>query len=359
MGTSNGMYDFRKIDIIKKFDSSGMLGLLAGLPGQCRNAVRLSDGIKPGRKFRRIDKIVISGMGGSAVSGDILRSFLWGRSKIPVFVNREYTIPEFVDRKTLFFVNSYSGNTEETLSAFKKAKDRGAGIIGVTSGGRLRQLCERYGFPVYVVPGGQPPRTAIGYLFFPLLKALMALGMVKGAGKEIDETLSYLKKKAGEYLPGASDNNLAYTLTRKIFGSTPIIYGSSDATGVCAFRWKTQFNENSKIQAFSQVFPELDHNEIMGWESPSAINKKFVVLVLEDRGDSRRTKRRIEITLDVMARKPRAVYKISSEGRSLLTRMFSLILLGDFLSFYTAIARGVDPTIVKGINTLKERLAKQ
>jgi glucose/mannose-6-phosphate isomerase len=335
-----------------------MLGLLLGLPAQCQMALEISQDVRLDKKFSHINKIVISGMGGSAVSGDILRSLLSGRIKIPILVNRDYTVPEFVDNGTLFFTNSYSGNTEETLSAFENARAKGASIIGITSGGKLGALCRRYNYPLYKLPGGQPPRTAIGYLFFPLLHALIRIGLVKNIGGEIEETISYLKKKVKEYGPSITQNNLAHTLTRKLFGFIPIIYGSGETTGVVAFRWKTQFNENSKILAFNQVFPELDHNEIMAWEGPQDITRNFVVLVLKDKDDSSRMKKRINITLDVMGKKPHAIYEVSSEGRSLLTRIFSLVLLGDFLSFYLAIARGVDPTLIKGISTLKERLAK-
>ncbi len=334
-----------------------MLGLLLGLPAQCQRALEISQDVRLDKKFSHINKIVISGMGGSAVSGDILRSLLSGRIDIPIMVNRDYTVPEFVDTNTLFFANSYSGNTEETLSAFEKARAKGAGIIGITSGGKVGELCRRYNYPLYKLPGGQPPRTAIGYLFFPLLHALTQIGLVKNIAVEIDETIAYLEKKVKEYGPGPSRNNPAQTLTRKLFGYIPLIYGSGEATGAAAFRWKAQFNENSKLLAFNQVFPELDHNEIMGWESPQDITRKFVVLVLKDKADSSRMKKRINITLDVMGKKPYAIYEVSSEGHSLLTRIFSLILLGDFVSFYLAIARGVDPTLIKGINTLKERLA--
>lgn len=351
------MYDFTNLNVIKKFDRSNMLALLLGLPVQCRKALALSRKVKLARSFSRVNKIVISGMGGSAVSGDILRSFLSARIGIPILVNRDYSLPALVDNKTLFFANSYSGNTEETLSAFSLAKAREARIIGVTSGGKLSELCQRHGFPLYTLPGGQPPRTAIGYLFFPLLQALLSLGLVKNAEGEIEEAVSYLEKKVRVYQPGSPKDNLAYRLTQKIFGYIPLIYGSGEITGVAAFRWKTQFNENSKILAFNQVFPELDHNEIMGWEAPAAITKKFAVLVLKDKADSPRMKKRIGITLEVIGKKPSSLEEINSEGSSSLTRIFSLILLGDFLSFYLAIARGVDPTLIKGINTLKKRLS--
>lgn len=350
------MYDFRKAEVIERFDRDDMFKLLLELPEQCGQALELSRRVKLQGDFRRIDKIVINGMGGSAVSGDILRSLLSSRLKHPVLVNRDYTIPRFVDKKTLFFANSYSGNTEETLSAFNKARISGAKIIGITSGGRLGELCGRYRFPVYKLPGGQPPRTAIGYLFFPLLQALLSLGLVKNMDKEIEETISYLKKKVRVYK--SSKDNLAYTLTRKIFGFIPLIYGSSEYAGAAAFRWKTQFNENSKIIAYHHLFPELDHNEIMGWEDTTAITQKFVILILKDKDDNERIRKRIKITRGVIERKPYLIQEITSEGNSLLTRIFSLILLGDFVSFYLALARGVDPTVIKGINILKEKLAR-
>lgn len=349
------MYNFRRIETIKRFDRSDMFGLLVGLPEQCRRAVELSRNVRIPKRFANIDKIVVSGMGGSAISGDILRSLLSARLNIPVLVNRDYSIPKFIDRKTLFFAASFSGNTEETLTAFSEAKKRNAKIIGISSGGKLERLCHRYGFPLYKLPGGQPPRTAIGYLFFPLLSALIDLGIGRDIDKEIDETLLYLNRKVIEY--SSRKHNLAYTLTQKCFGYIPVIYGSGEVTGVCAFRWKTQFNENSKIPAFSNLFPELDHNEIMGWEGPKSITGKFVIFILKDRNDSVRMDKRIRITIEVIGKKPYAFYEVCSEGYFLLTRIFSLILLGDFLSFYTAIARGVDPTVIRGIDILKEGLA--
>ena len=234
-------------------DNSNMLKVIEDFPHQCRTALELTKGIYVSGK---IDKIVIAGMGGSAVAGDLLKIYMHD-SKIPVFVARDYKIPNFVDENTLFFAISYSGNTEETLSAFEDAQKKKAKIIAVTSGGKLSEAAKK----VVSIPSGLQPRAALGYLFFPALGVLANSNIAEVKNSEVREMLDVISKtedfkKTGE------------RIAKNIGSRIPIIY-ASDFLGAVAYRWKTQFNENSKSPAFFHLFSELNHNEIVGYQSMS------------------------------------------------------------------------------------------
>ncbi|RIH99860.1 bifunctional phosphoglucose/phosphomannose isomerase [candidate division NPL-UPA2 bacterium Unc8] len=339
---------------IKETDSSDMLTILLNFPQQWEEARRIGKEFSP-PDYKELKKIVITGLGGSAIGGDILRLYLNSELELPIFVNRDYTLPRFVDDTTLFMAVSYSGNTEETLSAYKHAKEVRAKIAAVSSGGTLSKLCHQDGFPVTTVPPGLPPRTALGYLFLPTLITLQKLGLVKDKQDEIEETLLLLRKLSSEYAPASSENQ-PYKLALKLKGKIPIVY-QSEALGAVGLRWKTQINENSKILAYTVNFPEMNHNEIVGWERRNiAPMANFKPLILRDKGEDGRIVRRIDITKSIIGGEFEEIW---SRGESLLARLFSLIYYGDFLSFYLAILAGVDPTPVKPIDTLKRELAKE
>ena len=254
---------------------------------------------------------------------------------------------------------SYSGNTEETISAYRQGVDLSAKVVVVTSGGKLRELGEAKGIPLAIVPPGMPPRTALGYLFLPLLIILEKLGLVEAKGKDIGETALLLEELSRRWAPVSPlDENQPKSLARKLFGKLPLIYGSEPLKAVCR-RWKTQINENSKSLAYPVVFPELNHNEIIGWEGMEELRQSLEIIILRDEGDQERIKKRIEITKSVLGERPGGLEEVWSEGKSLLARLFSLIYLGDWVSFYLAILYGVDPTPVESIELLKKRLAEQ
>jgi glucose/mannose-6-phosphate isomerase len=339
---------------IKKIDSSDMLTILLNFPQQWEEAWRIGKE-SPSPRYKELKKIVIAGLGGSAIGGDILRLYLSSELKLPIFVNRDYTIPCFVDDTTLFMAVSYSGNTEEILSAYKHAKKAGAKIVAFSSGGALSELSRQDGFSVTTIPPGFPPRTALGYLFLPALITLQKLGLVKDKQGEIKETLLLLRRLSSEYTPASIDNQ-PYKLALKLKGKVPIIY-QSEALGAVGLRWKTQINENSKTLAYTVNFPEMNHNEIVGWEGRKvAPLTNLKPLILRDKGEDKRIVKRIDITKSIIGGEFEEVW---SQGESLLARLFSLVYYGDFLSFYLAILAGVDPTPVKPIDILKRELAKE
>lgn len=348
-----------KIAEIKKIDKENMLDLILDFPEQWNKAEKISEKFKVPGEFKKINKIAVSGMGGSGIGGDLLKVSLLNQLKIPVIVNRNYSFGKFVDKETLVFAVSYSGNTEETLSAYNDAYSKKAKIISITSGGQLKELSDKNGVPVVSIPSGMPPRTAMGYLFLPSLVVLNKLGFAYGTEKDITETYSVLKTLKEKYKPEISNNN-AKKLAEKIKGKSIIIYGAADTTESIALRWKCQFNENSKVYAISQTIPEMNHNEIVGWsDSFKKCLKEFSVIFLREKEDFDRIKHRIDISKSIISKYNKDILEVYSSGNSLLARLMSLIYLGDFVSFYLAILNKIDPTPVDNITFLKNQLSKK
>lgn len=348
------------IQKLKKTDSKEMLDAVYNLPEQCVEVLDIAETRVKGWSFAGISNIVISGLGGSAIGGDLLRMFLSERAGVPVFVNRNYFVPKFVDEKTLVVASSYSGNTEETLSAYEDAKQKGARLAVITTGGQLKAKAIEDGVPFITIPGGLSPRAAIGYSFVPLLVMLRQLDFVSKADKEVEDMINTLRGAREAFGPGVpAADNLAKILALKFYGKLPIIYGSSGTTEIIALRWKGQISENAKAPAYYNMFPELNHNEIVGWEKPEEVLKTFEVVFLRDSHDYERIQKRIEITKELIQDKASGVTEIWSKGGTVLGRMFYLIMLGDYMSLYLAFLNKVDPTPVKTIDLLKEKLAEE
>jgi glucose/mannose-6-phosphate isomerase len=345
-------------DFLKRVDKNRMGEILVDFPRQCEKAAKIGRDFRISGDYKDINKILVMGMGGSAMGGDLLKSYLFGELNIPLMVNRNYKIPHFVTRDTLVFANSYSGNTEETLSAYREARKRGAKIIGLTSGGKLKEYCQEDGNPVIIIPSGFPPRTALGYLFFPLVITLERLKLIRSKRKEIEETIKISRELSQELGP-RKEGNRAKQLAQELYHKVPVVYSSSEYFEPVALRWKDQFNENSKVFAVWNLFPELNHNEIVGWEILEEITKNFRIILIRDKGDFKRIKVRMDITKSIIEKKVGGISEVWSKGNSLLARIFSLIYLGDFVSFYLAILNGADPTPVKMIDLLKKELAKK
>ena len=317
-------------------DSQNMLQVIKDFPKQCREALGLPKGISASGK---INNIVIAGMGGSAMGGDLLKIYL-SNTNIPVYVNRDYKVPNFVDENSLVFAVSYSGNTEETLSALNAAKEKKAQIIGITSGGKLAEECEK----VVNIPSGLQPRAALGYLFFPMLGILHNTNIIRVKNDELNEMMGILKQTN-------KFNEQGEELSKKLKEKIPIIY-ASEALGAIAFRWKTQINENAKMPAFYNVFSEMNHNEIAGYKS---MDHKFSVVMIQDKNDNDRVKKRMDICKEIMEEYVE-VEEVETQGESLLARMFSAIYLGDYVSYYMALWNRVDPSPVDIIEGMKKKL---
>ncbi len=335
-----------------------MMGYLYELPEQFENSLALKfDFIEQYKKSYR--HIVVTGLGGSAIGGDILRNYAARQASLPVIVNRDYHLPAFVGTDTLVLAVSYSGNTEETLEAYQEAVKRGADVIVLSSGGRLSEYAHRDDKAVIHVPTGFVPRAAAAWLFAPVALVLGQMGILPGAEQEVRETAAVLKQMR-DFLNPTVDVpvNLARVIAGKMRDNIPIIWGTTGVSEVAAQRWKAQINENAKSPAYYNIFPELNHNEIVGFEGPREILQRLVYIILRDDGDYDRIKKRIEISKTIIKDQVKNIIEVHSRGESYLARVFSLIYVGDYASVYLALEYGINPTPVKMIDYLKEELAK-
>ncbi|MEM0359348.1 MAG: bifunctional phosphoglucose/phosphomannose isomerase [Candidatus Hadarchaeales archaeon] len=329
---------------IGKVDKGGMLAELLRFPERCGEALSLE--VRTGK--RRVGKVVLAGMGGSAIAGDLLRD--WLVPPFPFEVCRDYHLPRWVGRDTLVLAVSYSGNTEETLSCLSEALERGAEVVGISSGGRLEEKCLEEGIPHVKVPGGMMPRVALPFLLFPSFSVLRKKGLVEVGREELEEAWERLGRLRRRLAPGVKGNP-AEEAAERLKGTLPFIYAPGGIAGV-ALRLKTQLNENSKVPAKVELLPELCHNEIVGLRS----SPPFVSFILLRSGEeNRRMEVRMEFLKELL--RGRKVVEFRGEGRGRLARLLTLVYFGDFLSFYLAVKRGVDPTPVPEIEELKKRLS--
>ncbi|QGU00371.1 Glucose-6-phosphate isomerase, archaeal II [Candidatus Syntrophocurvum alkaliphilum] len=334
-----------------------MMEYLFNLPNQFKESMDIDLNFLAQYK-KSYKNIVVSGLGGSAIGGDILRTYALKKASSPIIINRDYDIPEFVDNESLVLAVSYSGNTEETLSSYEKAKNKGATIIAFTTGGKLGEMANADGFPVVNIPGGLVPRAATGYLFAPVALAMEKIGVLSNVKEEIDETYNVLLDLRDSLNPDIdSDDNKAKTIAQLVKGHIPVIWGCAGTSEVAAMRWKGQINENAKCPAYFNVIPELNHNEIVGFELPEEILDKIAVILLRDDNDNERNKLRMDTSKDIIKDKVGSVIEVQSEGQSYLARIYSLIYIGDYASYYLALEYNVNPTPVKVIDYLKGELA--
>lgn len=343
--------DIKRIETI---DKSGMLTYCVTAPDHYRKALDIAQ--KMEINYSKPEKIIIAGMGGSAIGGDLVKDWVRNQLKVPIEVNREYYLPQYADQKTLVLIISYSGDTEESLSSFLDALNKKCMIYCISSGGALLKYAKKHNVPYSVVPGGMPPRAALPYLLVPMLVFLEKSGLVLGVKEGLEETLKILDKICKENGP---DNllceNFAKNLAHNIGDSTPTVYGFDYFRSV-ALRFKQQFNENSKSPAKSEVFPEIDHNEIVGWETRGELTRWFSLIFIRDRNEANEIRSRIENTKNIVEQAGLMTFEIEAEGQSRLAKMISTVVIGDFVSVYLAILREVDPTPVRNIDYLKETL---
>jgi len=346
---------------IRKTDKSDMLGRLVKFPDQCADAFSLGKDFSVPQSYTGAGckNIVFAGVGGSAIGADLLRSYLVDEIKIPIFISRDYTLPRFVGGDTLFLASSYSGETEETLSSYAEAKQRGAKMIVITSGGKLGLLAKEDKTPVIYIPGGYPPRTALGYSFFSWLDVMYKFGFIGDKMLDVEDTIAdmrgFLDSVVGPQVP--AERNAAKKIAQELNGKYVIIYSANKHIDSAALRWRGQLEENAKTLASTHLFPEMNHNETVGWEGPKKLLKDFAVVMLRDESEHPRVAKRMEIT-KAMIEKGSKVIEVRSKGKNLLSRMLNLIYTGDFVSYYLAVLNGIDPTPVERIVYLKKELAK-
>jgi glucose/mannose-6-phosphate isomerase len=357
------------MDDIRKIDKSGMLTHCMKTAEYSQDVISRAEKAEIPKKvsifkkkiveYKKPRNLVIAGMGGSAIGGEILRDWLRDEISIPIEVCNEYTLPAYTNEHTLVFAVSYSGETEETLNAFADAIRRKCMIIAITSGGHLLSFTKKLQLPHVMIPSGLPPRAALPYVFFPLPVLMEKMGILVGKGSEIEESIHVIKTINEENSPRISTkNNFSKKLALQLKDSVPVVYGFRQY-GAVAHRLKTQFNENSKIPSRYEVFPELNHNDVVGWEASEELTKIFSVLLIRDCNEPDEIKNRIEATKSTALQKAGRVLEVYAKGEGKLAKMLSILHLGDFTSVYLAILRGVDPVPVKAIDEIKMATKKK
>lgn len=346
---------------IREADPENMYNRIFDLPEQIAKALRIGNKWKfDESEFVDIKNIVIVGMGGSAIGGDLIRSFLDDKLLVPFQVVRNYTLPEYVDDETLVIVSSYSGNTEETLAGLDDALGRKAMIAAISTGGILKEIADVNQIPITLIPEGIQPRAAVGYSFIPLLVFLEKIGLIKNVAASIDNLVTHLTHTREKLIEDTPEkDNVAKQIAEKIYGKIALIYSGPTTTDVVALRWKGQICENAKNMAFHNQYSELNHNELVGWsEMVNAHYGHLMVMQLRDKDDHPQIVKRMDIVKEIISELDFEVVDIQSVGETKLERMFYLIQLGDFISYYLAVLNEVDPTPVVAIERLKDQLNK-
>jgi len=342
------------VDKINAVDKSGMINFCVNAHMHYREATEISQ--KIAINYPKPDNIIIAGMGGSAIGGDLLKDWVKDKALVPMEVNRDYSLPAYANKKTLVFIMSYSGETEETLSAFLDALKRKCMIYCVSSGGTLLKYAKKHKVPYLQVPGGMPPRAAFPYMFVPLLVYMEKGGLGKETSDDLKEAVKLLEKISKNNSPNKpSKENFSKTLALNIGETVPIVYGFGFYRSV-ARRLKQQFNENSKVPAKWEFFPELNHNEIVGWENSKEYGKCFSTIFIRDKNEPVEIKSRIKTTKQIMNNAGLKTFDIPVVGKCELAKILSTIIVGDFTSIYAAVQHRVDPTPVKTIEYLKDTL---
>jgi glucose/mannose-6-phosphate isomerase len=349
-------------EMIARFDKDGMFRKISEFPEQLCKGWEIAENTEADIDFSQIRHIVFSGMGGSAIAGDLIRSLCHKALPVPMIVSRNYGIPDFVNSQTLFIASSYSGNTEETLSAIEQAIEKKARIVCITSGGQLEQIAQKNDYPRFQLIPGYPPRAALGFGFGVLLQIFYRLGIGKLSCQEVEKAASMLTEKSRIWSDLDHQENHPLNVAGKLFGKIPLIYASSNRLEFVGYRWKTQLNENSKVHAFFQPFPEMNHNEIVGWEKMESMEEilaRFVPVVLFDSGDHPQILKRMQIFKEIMKEDKNGIIEIAGKGGTFFEGMMDLIYFGDWVSYYLAILNRVDPTKISKIDLFKKRLKEK
>jgi len=341
-------------DKIRQIDRSNMLSFCVNAAKHYREAAKTVK--KTSLNYSKPANIIVAGMGGSAIGGELLKDWARDKSQMPIEVSRAYSLPAYANENSLVLISSYSGETEEPLSAFLDATRRNCMIYCISSGGSLLEFAEKLNLPYLRVPSGMPPRAALPYLFIPLLKALEKTKIVSNVSEDLSETITLLGRISGENAPEKpAGDNFAKTLALGINETVPVVYGFGIYRSVVQ-RFKQQFNENSKVPSKWEFFSELNHNEIVGWEKAGKLAKLFSAIFIRDENEPNEIRSRIETTKSLMQPAVSKMFEVWSRGKCALARMLSTVCLGDITSVYLAVLRGVDPNPVGSIELLKEKM---
>ncbi|MQB01703.1 MAG: bifunctional phosphoglucose/phosphomannose isomerase [Actinobacteria bacterium] len=354
--------DLDDLEAIAGLDSEDVLGAVERFAGQCREAWLLGRSATDLPQAEGIDGVLVLGMGGSGISGDVLQAVVQARLPLPLIVIKGYgqPLPEWVGRNTLVFAVSYSGSTEETVVALEEAIARGARTIAVSSGGPLAEIAAQHGMAHVRIPPGLQPRASLGYLTMPLFAALTTMGLIPDMQEDVDEAVEILSDIAERsHRKRGTSENPAKGLASKIVGRIPVVYGGEGIGAVAAYRFKCDLNEYGKTPAFWHFLPELDHNEIVGWNRLADVtSRSFMMILLRDPDEHERVSLRFDITQRLVRDNVAEIVELQAEGTSLLARILSLVLVTQIAAIYVGLAYGVDPGPVESIQKLKAELAQ-
>jgi glucose/mannose-6-phosphate isomerase len=347
-----------KVVLPDVIDTLDMFGAIAGLPEQVEQAAAAAKQVTgPLPHHDDIENVVVLGMGGSGIAGDVVREVAGPFMPVPVVVHKGYGMPNFISDNSLVFAVSFSGNTEETLEAVGEAAAAGGHIVAVSQGGELRAMAEEWGAPHLALADGIPmPRAGIGAVSIPPLLVLEQVGLFPGASSWIDAAVAQLQKRRDELV---TDSNPARDLARRIGRELPIVYGGGGLGSAAALRLKNQFNENAKVPSFWNQLPELCHNELCGWGQHGDVTRQVFRLVnLRHDFEHPQIIRRFELVNEMVDEVVSEIEEIRAEGEGALAQLFDLVIYGDFVSLYLAYAADVDPGPVAVLDWMKERLVE-
>lgn len=341
---------------LKKVDSNNMFDSIINFPKNIDEALKIAKKIKFKNKYDKIENVVIAGMGGSAIGGDIVLALGKENIDIPLTISRNYTLPNWVNKNSLVICSSYSGNTEETLSCLEDALKKNSQICGITTGGILKRELNKLKKDVFITPSGLQPRAALAYSIIPISKILEKLNVLKVSFDIwLDEFLKNINNYQKVYRL-ESQKNPTYVLAKNIYKKIPIIYADNSTLSVVATRMKGQISENSKMLVYQSNLPELNHNEIVGWENNLNLLDNFVVIWLKDENDHERNKHRQNITKNILNEIKIKQFSVRVEGNSFQERFLHMLHFGDWLSYWCALLHKTDPTPVLKIDRLKNSL---
>jgi glucose/mannose-6-phosphate isomerase len=336
-------------------DPTGQAAEILDLPTHLRDALwRVQSAALAPVEAR--DGMIVAGMGGSGIGGRLARAAIGGRAKRPLTIVGGYSLPTWTGPETVVLCSSYSGATEETLSCYAHAGRLGAQRIVATTGGPLAERAREDGVPVIPIPGGFQPRAAVGYALVSALAVAALCGAAPALDDEIEAAAALAERLGAEWGPDGPDYGLGKVLARRLVDTVPVIAGT-ELTAEIAYRWKTQINENAELPAFASALPELNHNEIVGWAAARHL-ARFAAVFLEDPDEHERNARRIELTARAAEAGAVVVDRVRAVGESRTERVISLVLLGDLVSLYLAVLRGIDPASIVVLDELKSNLGR-
>jgi glucose/mannose-6-phosphate isomerase len=343
--------------VTTRLDTQGMFEAAAGFPEQVFDAAARARGLEGLPARERVEHVVVLGMGGSGVAGDVLAAIAGPFLPVPVVVSKGYELPAFVGEGSLVFAVSFSGNTEETVEAASAAAVEGASVVAVTQGGELGRLARSWGAPVVDVPDTIPqPRAGLGALAIPPLVVLEEIGLFPGAQQWIDFAIEQLQERRDEL---TSDGSIAEQLAKRIGRTLPVIFGGGATGAVTASRWKNQINENAKVPAFWNAHPELCHNEVAGWGQHGDLTRQvFTIVDLRHEYEHPQVTRRFDVVDGLLDEVVSSIETVHAQGEGELAQLLDLVMLGDFTSLHLAANEGLDPGPVPALDHVKASISR-